>query len=139
MRLVLPWPNAIVSPNGRGNPWKVASAKKKCREDAMWVALDGMNRTGWPRGNVVAAQVQAIFYYRPTEKRRRDRDNHQAMLKAYYDGFADAGVIRNDDGFVPLPVEFVEDKDRRVEIEVTILEQVGEDQKRVPRNRGRRG
>ena len=128
MKIVLPWPLRIASPNGRGNPWQVAAVKKKMREDAKWAALDAMNRCDWPRGRVVSAQVQAVFYHKPDSKKdpayrqHRDRDNHASMLKAYCDGFEEIGVIVNDSGFVPLPVKFEPSDDRRVEIEVTVLE-----------------
>jgi len=128
MLVVLPWPNKLASPNGRGNPWQVAGVKKKMREDAKWAALDAMNRCDWPRHRVTAAQLQAVFYHKPdgkkdpTYKRNRDRDNHGAMIKAYCDGFEEIGVIVNDSGFVPQPVRFEVSEDRRVEIEITVLE-----------------
>jgi len=128
MKIVLPWPLRAANPNGRANPWKLAGIKKKMREDAKWAALDAMNRADWPRHKVKTAQVQAVFYHKPdgkkdpTYRRNRDRDNHAASLKAYCDGFADIGVIQNDSGFVPLPVKFEVSEDRRVEIEITVLE-----------------
>jgi hypothetical protein len=61
--------------------------------------------------------IQPVYYFR--DKRRRDRDNYAAMLKASYDGIADATSV-DDKEFIPLPcVMGVDKEDPRVELIVT--------------------
>ena len=77
--------------------------------------MDAMRKQGWPE-NVERAEMW-ITFVDPTP-RRRDRDNHQAMCKSYCDGFADAGVIVNDSGFIQNPVEFAVGPRRGVVFEI---------------------
>ena len=117
--VVLPWPAAALFPNERPSWRKKAQAIAKARFDGRLAAIDAMNRQKWPKG-VATARVQAVFFCR--SKRRRDKDNFNASLKAYLDSLADAGVIANDSGFIPLPPEFKQDNDHRVELVVETLE-----------------
>lgn len=66
--------------------------------------------------------VKPYFFY-PT-KRKRDRDNCSAMLKAARDGIADAlrewAIIEDDDCFIPMPSSISVDRERpRVEIVIS--------------------
>jgi crossover junction endodeoxyribonuclease RusA len=115
MEISLPWPASCLSPNARSHWRKVGEAKKAARTLAKYVALDAINRNNWPK-NVTAATTYITFVAK--DDRKRDGDNHLAMLKAYLDGLADAGVIANDCGFTHSPVRFVKGEDRSVIIEV---------------------
>ena len=64
-----------------------------------------------------AAEAEATFFFR--DKRRRDRDNLLASLKAAFDGIAAAGVVEDDADLTHLPVRVEVDKaDPRVEIKI---------------------
>ena len=114
--IVLPLPSRDVSPNGRGHWAKKARAVKKHREWAVLAVLS--DDTPLPLWRT--AEAQATFYVR--DKRRRDGDNYLAMLKPYFDGIVQAGVLKDDSGVRHAPVLFVVDKkDPRVEIRIRPL------------------
>jgi Holliday junction resolvase RusA-like endonuclease len=89
---------------------------KQARNDSRLATLNVM--LGWRDDCWESASVQATFYFR--DKRRRDRDNLLASLKAYFDGLADSGLIANDSGLTHLPVKVELDKvNPRVVLTVT--------------------
>ncbi len=64
------------------------------------------------------ATARCTFYFK--DKRRRDRSNLAASVKAYEDGITDARLWVDDCGVTWLPVVIAFDKaDPRLEIEVT--------------------
>jgi Holliday junction resolvase RusA-like endonuclease len=126
LKIILPWPAKCLNPNNTPHWSKLAKARGKAKYEAMLAAIDAMNRQGW-RG-CDEATTKITFFHKPDSVKRpsykhRDRDNHLAMLKATFDGFAAAQVITNDSGFRHPEVEFVPDKTRRVEIEITAKEE----------------
>jgi len=61
--------------------------------------------------------VTARFFFKT--RRRRDRDNLLASLKAAFDGLADAGLVADDSGLIHMPVEqYIDRADPRVELVV---------------------
>jgi crossover junction endodeoxyribonuclease RusA len=58
--------------------------------------------------------------FQPPDKRRRDRDNLQASLKAHFDGIADALGV-NDSLFVPTYAIGEPVKGGAVRVEITPL------------------
>lgn len=113
LTIELPWPDKRLSPNARTHWASKAKAVATARGNAKLAATAVIRMAGW---KTVNRAIATPIYYDPVV-RRRDRDNHAAMLKSYYDGFADAGVIENDCGFTQEPVEFRKGP-RRVEIVV---------------------
>lgn len=104
----LPLPHKNLSPNSRCHWRAKAEATKKARH-AAWIGGTAV----WVENFLTAPQweeatVQATFYCR--DKRRRDRDNLLASLKAYFDGLADSKLIGNDSGLTHLPVKVAVDK-----------------------------
>ena len=98
--MILAWPDPILSPNARTHWAPQARAKKKAREDAAWetirqVPLEARQRIAEGNGPI---PMRITFI--PPDKRRRDRDNMIASLKAASDGIAD-GLKVNDARFVP--------------------------------------
>lgn len=93
-RFVLPWPPKELSPNARMHWAALSKVKRKyrnaCREQAI----------------VQGAQPMAGYYFRvlvtfvPPDRRKRDRDNLIASMKAGFDGLADALQV-DDAGFIP--------------------------------------
>jgi len=118
LKITLPWPDKLLSPNGRTH-WAVkAKAVAKARADAKLAAIAAMRSVKW---KTVRRAISTATFYDPVT-RRRDRDNHAAMLKFAHDGFADAGVIENDCGFTHEPVQFAKGE-RRVEIVVRVYDE----------------
>jgi len=114
--ITLPLPNTHLQPNSRPHWRTKAAAVKAYRSDAKhaalaaWIEAGGRANEPWPE-----ATVTATFFW-PT-RRRRDKDNALASLKAALDGLFDAGVIADDEHLTPLPVEFGHDAlDPRVEL-----------------------
>lgn len=119
LTVTLRLPPRELSPNytvgSRGGRMGKSAKTKDYREASHWAAVcaatDGPYR--WP-----AASVQARFFFR--DRRRRDRDNLLASLKAAFDGLADAGVVQDDAGLTHLPVIVDVDKaNPRVELHIT--------------------
>ncbi len=121
--ITLPLPSAKLSPNARVHWRSKAAATKAARQFAMMAALEALERAAasiWtdpPQWR--AATEQATFHVR--DKRRRDKDNLAASLKAYRDGITDAGILADDSGLTQLPVVVTVDGPPRV---VIVLEQV---------------
>jgi crossover junction endodeoxyribonuclease RusA len=92
--VVLPWPDKVLSPNARCHWSRKAKATKAAREAAYWLTWQEVGRNMRWKG----ARLAVTFS--PPDKRRRDRDNLQASLKAHFDGISDALGI-NDSLFVP--------------------------------------
>ncbi len=114
IRLSLPLPPRVVSPNGRAHWAAKARAVKamRYRAAAETLAARGGRVKSWP-----TATVQVTYYHR--DRRRRDGDNALAACKAYMDGLADAGLVADDVSLTYLPVQFEVDKaNPRVELTI---------------------
>jgi len=119
VKITLPLPNRKLSPNAIPHHMELYRLKKAAKNAGHMAALlavqeQEMDESQFPWEK---ATTQATFYF--LVNRRRDGDNHNAMLKAYLDGVADAGIVNDDEDFIPLPPIFeVVDSDARVEIEI---------------------
>lgn len=88
LRVILPWPPRVLSPNSRPPHWAVLAKAKRayrlaCHAEAM--------AAGWRKGAFAPADrlhVRLVFV--PPDRRRRDMDNLIASAKAGLDGLADA-------------------------------------------------
>jgi crossover junction endodeoxyribonuclease RusA len=117
IRLQLSLPPRVLWPNARTHWFGKARATKAYRF-AAGVNAKAATPPGWTMPT--AASVQCDFYFR--DRRRRDRDNLLAALKAAFDGLADAGVVADDSALTYLPISIGYDRERpRVEITVTPL------------------
>lgn len=118
IRINLPLPDRILSPNARPHWAPKAKAVREARGAAYYLAMAAMRKAGIKPPKWEAAEVRTVFYW-PT-RHRRDRDNALASMKATMDGIADAGVVENDAGFIQHPPEMRHDPaDPRVEITIT--------------------
>lgn len=80
----IPWPDRTLSPNARCHWARKAKAVKAARSLAAWTVRAAIQRKpGWGR-------VYVSMTFCPPDKRRRDRDNLIAGMKAATDGIADA-------------------------------------------------
>ena len=118
MKIILPLPPSGLSPNARLH-WRTKSPlTKRVRDEARLVALSERNRLGikqpWR-----AVTMQATFYF--PDRRRRDRSNCAAMLKAIEDGIADALSGGDDSEYTHSPIVMGYDKDNpRLELELLL-------------------
>jgi Holliday junction resolvase RusA-like endonuclease len=122
----LPTPPAILNPNktigSRGGRMAKARAIKIARKHAAdWARISMLERQIAPPPRWSNVSVRCLFFY-PT-RRRRDKDNALASMKAYFDGIADSGLVANDSAMTFEPVELLVDKMLpRVEVVITNLE-----------------
>ena len=85
MRLELPYPPAILSPNGKHGHWAPrAKVKAAYRSECGWRA----RAQGADILDVTRLEMRVTFH--PPDLRRRDRDNAIAACKGLFDGLADA-------------------------------------------------
>ena len=111
LQIVLDLPPRALQPNSRPHFRVKAEAKKKATQLARDMCLTEMKDQGIV-GGWEAAWCQATFFL----KRKMDRDNLGAWLKAYQDGFQRAGLLANDDA-VQTVVSVVKEKiNPRVEL-----------------------
>ncbi|KKN75240.1 hypothetical protein LCGC14_0382390 [marine sediment metagenome] len=95
-----PWPPKELSPNARVHWRALAQAKARYAEDCGWNVKAqighsmafALNRRRFPIKPPVQAQVTFVV----TDKRRRDSDNHMAMLKPLWDALVETGVLEDD-------------------------------------------
>ena len=116
----LPLPDKKLSPNARCHWAAKAKAVKLAKFEGVCEAkMVGVSERshGWR-----SARLRAVFTFKV--KRIRDRDNHLAMLKSVIDGITTAGLLQNDSGIVPMPVEFTIGPNEGVEL---IFERIDSD------------
>lgn len=117
IELVITLPQEALNPNSSVGMWGKAKAKKDHKTEAWLVAMNWLNERNLDPPRWAAATIQCRFYF--AKKRRRDKDNFAAAMKAAFDGIAQAGIVANDSGFTPLPVIMDIDQNRpRVVIEI---------------------
>ena len=88
----LPWPDKALNPNAR-NRWAKVKATTQARNDAYYItcAVVGPYELKGPYiYDTVRTGYKAQYTFHPPDRRRRDRDNYSAMMKAYQDGVCDA-------------------------------------------------
>ena len=122
IRLVLPIPDAILSPNARPHWAQRSRMVRHHRNLAYMVALKAVRELRMKPPQWDRARTRVVFFW--PDKRRRDKDNAAARLKAYWDGIADAGVVSDDVGLTHEPVQMMVDrKNPRVEVTITPTEE----------------
>jgi len=118
--IVLPLPSNILSPNARGFYLKKANAAKRMRRLAREAVIEAKIETSpWPM-----VKVEPVYFHKT--ERRRDQDNHIAMLKNVYDGIVDSGLVADDDWkhMERISPKFEIDKDfPRVELRITRIDE----------------
>jgi len=85
-RVVLPWPNWDISPNGTRNRRYKSALTKEHRERAYYLAMEAIGYRNWIDADVVFA----IWIFRQPDGKRRDTGNMHSSMKAYQDGIFDA-------------------------------------------------
>ena len=101
MRYEFPWPPQELNPNAKGHWARKAWARRTYKADCGWAAkahIDShsmaqlIDRRRFPLKPPVTAKVTFVV----TDRRRRDSDNHMAMLKPLWDGLVAIEVLEDD-------------------------------------------
>lgn len=121
--IYLSWPEACLSPNARAHWGRVAGAKKRMRAEAKLLVREVLGRARPPMWKEAWVAIDAF----PATRRKRDRDNLKASLKAAFDGLEDAGVVENDTGFDYKPVRIGAPAPENPGVWLTIYEKLGID------------
>jgi crossover junction endodeoxyribonuclease RusA len=106
IEIEMPLPDRRLSPNARTHWRSKAQATKHLRELARGLAVCAKGLTC---ETLPMHQALCRITYRVADRRRRDRDNLLAMLKAAFDGIADAGIVGDDADitYAPVAIEVV--------------------------------
>ena len=94
MRYEFSWPPSALNPNARVHWRTLAKAKASYKEDCEWWLLAAAPTSkGYysPLAPPVTAQVTFVC-----DARRRDPDNHMAMLKPLWDALVEMEVLEDD-------------------------------------------
>lgn len=121
--ITLPLPSRALSPNKTrpGAWWERSKAARSYREMAQLTALSTGPLPCWE-----GATMHPTFYW--PDARKRDDDNAAANLKSARDGFADAGLVKDDSAIRALPPTFMVDKSApRVVVALTPIHESGDD------------
>lgn len=121
IHLTLDVPARPLWPNARPH-WAVKARATKAARKAAWTfALKALREARLEPPMWERATTRVVFLF--PDRRKRDKDNAAAALKAYWDGIADAGVVANDAGLTHEPVAMLVDRKRpRVELTITPLD-----------------
>ncbi|KKL89685.1 hypothetical protein LCGC14_1912180 [marine sediment metagenome] len=91
-RYEFPWPPSALSPNARVHWRTLAKAKRSYKDACGWDIRFAERYMDFPPlPPPVTAQVTFVC-----DARRRDPDNHMAMLKPLWDAFVEMGVLEDD-------------------------------------------
>ena len=93
-RVLLPWPDWNISPNGRLHHQQKARLTRQHRQAAKLLAMDALGFGNW----VDADRLFAVWIFHDPDARWRDTGNIRGAMKAYQDGVFDA--LRIDDRVV---------------------------------------
>lgn len=114
MKVLLPWPDKLLWPNGpRGNHFAVSAAKKRYRHDAEWatIAARGPAKTFEHDGEI---PIRLIIRAKPKGP-LPDKDNCIAAVKVALDAIA-SQIGVNDRFFAAPTVEFAEPRNGTIEV-----------------------
>lgn len=115
--ITLEMPHKHLSPNSRCH-WAQKSQKKRAQRGAASSLIRSeLGVVFSPKWK--AANVQIIVT--PPDRRRRDKDNLLASLKAAFDGAQDAGLIADDSGLTYLPITIAEPDKANAGVTLTFI------------------
>jgi crossover junction endodeoxyribonuclease RusA len=118
MKIVLPWPDKVLSPNARAHYRVVVPVKAAARENAAkatWAAAPVDVRRAVASG---VGRIELTVRFYPPDKRHRDDDNMIGSFKAARDGIAD-GLKVNDRRFRAQYVIGEAEKPGRIEVVIS--------------------
>lgn len=122
MRVTLPWPDRILSPNARAHWRRKAAVVKVARQHAAMTALAIRGFRAMRARLAGDGPLPLTITFFPPDARRRDRDNMQASLKHALDGIADALDV-DDCRFQPTYRFAYPEPPGRVEVAIALPEE----------------
>jgi hypothetical protein len=125
IRINLDMPHKHLSPNSRCHWAQKAKAKKDQRDHSCYRILWALNEIApvnthfreWVPWKTANVQIVVT----PPDRRRRDKDNLLASLKAAFDGAQDAGLIADDSGLTYLPITIAEPDKANPGVQITFI------------------
>lgn len=117
-RVVLPWADWGLSPNGRLHHHAKAKLVREHRRTARLLSLEALGFRNW----VDADMIFSVWIFRQPDKRRRDTGNMRATVKSYQDGVFDA--LKIDDHSVKDEHLHLDGVKENGEIELRLYEDV---------------
>ena len=123
--IYLDMPHKHLSPNSRCHWAQKSKAKKAQRDQSRYRILCELNeldivsatRSKWTPWKTANVQITVV----PPDRRRRDKDNLLASLKAAFDGAQDAGLIADDSGLTYLPITITEPHKSKAGVQITFI------------------
>lgn len=114
LKVVLPWPARVLSPNARAH-WAVK--RRAVQEARRFAHAEAFYKSQGARATPLGKIEYRCSFY-PPDRRARDEDNLVASMKSYLDGVADA--LRVNDAKFHLLEPFVGEpcKPGRVELDL---------------------
>ena len=89
-RVLLPWVNWDISPNGTSNRRYKTALTREHRQSARLLAMNAIGYQNWIDKT---DSVFSVWIFRQPNKRKRDTGNMRAACKAYQDGVFDALLV----------------------------------------------
>lgn len=103
MKIELPWPSSVLSPNTPGHWSAKCKPKAKHKSDCFFAAKAQGDVPVFSDGNIPLS----IVFHPPSKRGRRDLDNLLARMKSGLDGLATAWRI-DDSRFRPITIDIGE-------------------------------
>jgi crossover junction endodeoxyribonuclease RusA len=113
----LEMPHQHLSPNSRCHWAQKSKAKKGQRMSAHIYIRQELGPLPEPKWETANVQITVT----PPDRRRRDKDNLLASLKAAFDGAQDAGLIADDSGLTYLPITIAEPDKANAGVQITFI------------------
>jgi crossover junction endodeoxyribonuclease RusA len=110
-------PHRFLSPNSRCHWAQKSMAKKHQRISAHIYIRQELGPLPEPKWKTANVQIVVT----PPDRRRRDKDNLLASLKAAFDGAQDAGLIADDSGLTYLPIAIAEPDKANAGVTLTFI------------------
>ena len=115
LRILLPWPESSLSPNGR-TYWRAqAIARKRQRRDAYLLC-----KSAGAEHFVPVGAVKVSLKFHPPDRRVRDLDNCFASMKSAIDGLADAIGVNDKEFTYQMAWGEMIEKQGGVSVEVSV-------------------
>jgi crossover junction endodeoxyribonuclease RusA len=113
----LEMPHKHLSPNSRCHWAQKSKAKRSQRDSTDFKIRAELGSNLSPKWKTANVQITVT----PPDRRRRDKDNLLASLKAAFDGAQDAGLIADDSGLTYLPIAITEPDKANAGVTLTFI------------------
>jgi crossover junction endodeoxyribonuclease RusA len=115
--ITLEMPHKHLSPNSRCHWAQKSKQKRAQRMESSMRIFQQLGTKHFPDWKTANVQITVT----PPDRRRRDKDNLLASLKAAFDGAQDAGLIADDSGLTYLPIAITEPDKANAGVTLTFI------------------